>query len=73
VKRVIPRLRARTFVDADARKDCRAPQAVAFDPDVTAVAEYEYTGVSERTVQRDWDKARIFLHRSFQQTGGNAP
>jgi len=24
-------------------------------------------GVSERTVQRNWEKARIFLHRSLQQ------
>jgi hypothetical protein len=22
-------------------------------------------GVSERTVQRDWDKARLFLHREI--------
>lgn len=29
-------------------------------------------GVSERTVQRDWDKARIFLHRWFQQLGSIA-
>jgi RNA polymerase sigma factor (TIGR02999 family) len=26
--------------------------------------------VSERTVQRDWDKARIFLHRSLQDHAG---
>ena len=24
-------------------------------------------GVSERTAQRQWDKARIFLHRALQQ------
>jgi DNA-directed RNA polymerase specialized sigma24 family protein len=25
-------------------------------------------GVSERTVQRQWEKARIYLHRSIQAT-----
>jgi RNA polymerase sigma factor (TIGR02999 family) len=25
-------------------------------------------GVSERTIQRDWEKARIFLHQSLQDT-----
>jgi hypothetical protein len=24
------------------------------------------TGVSERTAQRDWDKARIYLHQVLQ-------
>jgi hypothetical protein len=24
-------------------------------------------GVSERTVQRDWEKARIYLHRSLRE------
>jgi ECF sigma factor len=23
-------------------------------------------GVSERTAQRDWDKARVFLHREIE-------
>jgi RNA polymerase sigma factor (TIGR02999 family) len=27
-------------------------------------------GVSERTVQRQWEKARIYLHRSLRQEGG---
>lgn len=27
------------------------------------------TGVSERTVQRDWDKARIYLHQRLQHGG----
>jgi RNA polymerase sigma factor (TIGR02999 family) len=27
-------------------------------------------GVSERTVQRDWEKARIFLHRTISGSGG---
>ena len=26
-------------------------------------------GVSERTVQRDWEKARIYLHRAAAGTG----
>jgi hypothetical protein len=26
-------------------------------------------GVSERTVQRDWEKARIFLHDSIADDG----
>jgi hypothetical protein len=24
-------------------------------------------GVSERTIQRSWDKARIYLHRSIRE------
>jgi hypothetical protein len=25
--------------------------------------------VSERTVQRDWEKARVYLHKSLQGSG----
>jgi RNA polymerase sigma factor (TIGR02999 family) len=28
-------------------------------------------GVSERTVQRDWEKARAYLHRALRPTAGN--
>ena len=28
-------------------------------------------GLSERTVQRDWEKARIYLHQRLQDEGGN--
>ncbi len=28
-------------------------------------------GLSERTVQRDWEKARIYLHQHLQDEGGN--
>ena len=32
--------------------------------DIAQVAAY--LGVSERTVQREWEKARIYLHRSIR-------
>jgi RNA polymerase sigma factor (TIGR02999 family) len=50
----------------------------AIDPDLAQVVDLKFfcgytfgdiaamRGVSERTVQRDWEKARIFLHRSMQ-------
>jgi len=31
---------------------------------ITEIAEIR--GVSERTVQRDWEKARLYLHRALQ-------
>jgi RNA polymerase sigma factor (TIGR02999 family) len=50
----------------------------AVDPDLALVVDLKFfcgfsyaeiaamRGVSERTVQRDWEKARIFLHQSLQ-------
>lgn len=51
----------------------------AVDPDLAQVVDLKFfcgysfaeiaalRGVSERTVQRDWEKARIFLHRSLEK------
>lgn len=51
----------------------------AIDPDLAQVVDLKFfcgysfidiaamRGVSERTIQRDWEKARVFLHRTMQK------
>ena len=51
----------------------------AIDPDLAQVVDLKFfcgysfvdiaamRGVSERTVQRDWEKARLFLHKTMQR------
>jgi RNA polymerase sigma factor (TIGR02999 family) len=54
----------------------------ALDPDLTQLVDLhffcgfsftevaELRGVSDRTVQRDWRKARLLLHRALEEAGG---
>lgn len=58
-------------------------QLATMEPRLAQVVDFKYFsgfsfgdiaalwGISERTVQRDWEKARLFLHRALLEVDGN--